>query len=219
MKSVLDIIQVCSDDHFWALTLHRPAWTYVKNISTSIRLAFRENIELSRLGAEVLEASLVGRTRAAGYDPRFEKLLEGRLRNTSDHGESRARAMYWRIVSEASRGNPEVALEYWLSSLGPPVENGDLAEVPVYLHAGHAEADVEKLSDEYLFLLTALVIHDGLQIEDLAEVLNVVLGRVRMTCQHLESLRILERNGPVFQIAPSWQPAVLRVLDQKQFAH
>gem|GEM_PF-6985568 len=218
LKSVLDIIQVCSDDHFWALTLHRPAWTYVKNISTSIRLALREKIELSGLGADVLEESLVRRTRAAGYDPRFEKLLQGRLRE-SDHSESRARVMYWRIVSEASRGNPEVALEYWLSSLGPPVQNGDLAEVPVYLHAGHAEADVEKLSDEYLFLLTALVIHDGLPIEDLAEVLNVVLGRVRMTCQHLESLRILERNGRVFQITPGWQPAVLRVLDQKQFAH
>lgn len=135
--------------------------------------------------------------------------------------------MYWRILWRASLGNPLVALEYWLSSLGPPTGNGGtavesedgLVPIPVYLFRHHGDADVEKMTDEDLFLLTALVVHDGLKLEDLSEVLNVPAPRVRVTCRQLESLGVVTQDGSRYLLAPSWQPGVLRVLGQRGFAH
>jgi hypothetical protein len=224
LQSVMNIVQSCSDDHFWVLTLHRPAWSYVNTVSASARIAFREHIELSRLEPEELGSSLLARTRAAGYAPRFETLLQrGRAQSDRETVEGKARAMYWRILWRVSLGNPLVALDYWLSNLGQPSSNGDdrnedgLVSLPVHAYQGHADTDVEKMTDEYLFLLTALVVHDGLQLEDLSRVLSVPANRIRVTCRHLESLGTLARDGSRYLLAPSWQPAVLRVLSQKGF--
>jgi hypothetical protein len=227
LQFALDIVQSCSDDHFWVLTLHRPAWSYVNAVSASAKLAFREHIELSRLEPEELGSHLLARARAAGYEPRFETLLQ-RAQPHSDREavENKARSMYWRILWRASLGNPQVALDYWLSGLGPPSGNGGsageskdgLVPIPVYLFRDHTDADMEKMTDDYLFLLTALVVHDGLKLEDLSEVLNVLAPRVRVTCRHLESLGILTRDGSRYLLAPNWQPAVLRALSQRGFA-
>jgi len=222
LEAVAGIVQACSDEHFWVLGLHRPAWSYIDGVSDNARLVFRQRIELPGLDANALESTLTARTRNAGYEPAFDKLLQrSQGRADDDKTAAKARSMYWRIVTQASQGNPDVALDFWLSSLGSavPADNGELATVPVYLALGHADTEVEKLSDHYLFLLTALVVHDGLKLADLADVLNLPVAETRSACQTLQSLNILEHQRTRFIIAPVWQPAVLRVLDRKNFAH
>ncbi len=218
-----NIIQACADEHFWVLTLHRPAWVYIDGVSAAMKLAFRERIELPALDADQLGDHLIATTRAAGLDPEFRSLLLGRRpqadKETLEH---KARRLYWRIVSQASFGNPRVVFDFWLSSLGAANEaagdDNGTRRVPVYLFAGHGDEEVESLSDEYLFLLTALLVHDGLKVDDLAEVLNVAISSVRVACQHLESLGIINDLKRRYVVTPGWQPTVARVLDRRNFA-
>ena len=225
LQTILSAIQACSDEHFWVLAFHRPAWTYINGISGSMEFWFRDQIDLTAFEPELLKENLLAHTRRAGYEPQFETLLEpGRFHSDPDTAKAKAQSIYWRILSQASLGNPWVALDCWLSILGAPSSEAErtsngITPVPVYLFPGHPDSEVENMPDEYLFVLTALVVHDGLKIDDLADALNVPVPRVRLSCQHLESLAILASDGPRFRLAPDWQPAVLRVLDRRSFAH
>lgn len=214
-----NIIQACADEHFWVLTLHRPAWVYIDGASAAMKLAFRERIELPGLDADQLGEHLVEATRSVGLDPEFRSLLLGkRPQADQDTLEHKARRLYWRIVSQQSLGNPRVMSEFWLSGLGvATAATGGMRQVPVYLFTGHGDNEVDGLSDEYLFLLTALIVHDGLSVDDLAEVLNTMSSRVRVACQHLESLGIIGEANRGYVIAPGWQPTVARVLDRRNF--
>ena len=233
ITSVLNIIQACSDVHFWVVSLHRPAWRYVEGVSSSVHL-FRDHIQLCELGPEQLSETLLARTEAAGLEARFDDLVNRRTAGDDEvKARKRATAAYWRILAETSLGNPQVALQFWLSSLGPlngsgneddgrlPGDTGANGKRPIRVHnfLGPSKEEVEKMSDDYLFVLTALVVHDGLGLEDLADVLNVPGKQLAVTCQHLESLGMLERTRRTYSISPRWQPVVLRCLDQRNFAH
>ncbi len=222
LQSVLHVIQTCSDDHFWVLSLHQPAWSYVDSVSVQSTIVFRDRIELKSLGPEALESSILAQTRNAGFEPDFKQLLPSSPSGPAlENTESKAQSMYWRVLAQTSHGNPGIALEYWLSSLGQAESgtNEDRRSVPVFLSPGHADKEVQAMSDEFLFLLTAIVIHDGLRIKELADVLNISVSKARTACQQLMSLNILERDSDRFIVSPSWQPMVLRVLDRKNFAH
>ena len=226
-----NIIQACADEHFWVLTLHRPAWVYIDGVSSAMKLASRERIELPALDADELGETLVDRARAAGFDPEFRSLLKGRRSHAdTEKLEHKARRLYWRLVSQASLGNPRVVADFWLASLGEA--NGDAPAttrkgdtkidrepLPVYLFAGHGDDEVERMSDEYLFLLSALVVHDGLKVEDLSDVLNVTRSKVRVACQHLESLGLINYIERRCLVTTQWQPTVARVLGRRNFAN
>ena len=223
LQAVMNIVQACSNEHFWVLALHRPAWSYIAGASDTTRLAFRQRIELTGLGADALDEAIASQTRNAGFEPRFDRLLHSsREPGSGENAEAKARSMYWRIIAQASQGNPLAAMDYWLMSLGASeaAANGEPAQVPVYLSASHSEEEIEALSDsdEYLFLLSALVVHDGLAVDDLARVLNVPKTQAQVNCQHLESLHILTHDDAGVLVAPSWQPAVMRVLSRRNFA-
>jgi hypothetical protein len=183
-----------------------------------MKLAFRERIELPPLDVDELGETLVARARAAGFDPEFRSLLKGRRPHADTETlEHKARRLYWRLVSQASLGNPRVVTDFWLASLGEA--NGDDKPLPVYLFTGHGDDEVEHMSDEYLFLLSALVVHDGLKVEDLADVLNVTRSRVRVACQHLESLGLINYVDRRCLVTTQWQPTVARVLGRRNFAN
>ena len=220
-----NIIQACADEHFWVLTLHRPAWIYIDGVSSAMKLASRERIELPPLDADELGETLVDRARATGFDPEFRSLLKGRRPHAdTEKLEHKARRLYWRLVSQASLGNPRVVADFWLASLGEangdaPDANGDRKPLPVYLFAGHGDDEVERMSDEYLFLLSALVVHDGLKVEDLSDVLNVTRSKVRVACQHLESLGLINCIERRCLVTTQWQPTVARVLGRRNLAN
>ena len=219
LETMLNIIQACGDKHFWVVTLHRPAAIYMRGLSASIQHALREQIELQPLTAEELDTSLMTRTESAGFEPRFKELLQRpSVGSDWEQNEAKARKIYWRVVAHASSGNPLVALDYWLSSLGAPNGKGGRA-LPVYLAPSHYDAEVENLSDDYMFSLSALVVHDGLTEQELSRVLNVSEPKAGATCLHLESLGIVHRQGDRFLVSAGWQLPVLRVLDRKSFAY
>ena len=83
----------------------------------------------------------------------------------------------------------------------------------------HSESEVEHLSDEYMFTLNALVVHDGLTAPEVSQVLNVPEPRARVTCLHLETLGMVQRDGDRFLVSSGWQSPVLRVLDRKSFSY
>ncbi|MCB9746367.1 MAG: hypothetical protein H6740_27570 [Alphaproteobacteria bacterium] len=223
LRAVLNIMQVTSDRHLWVTTYHGPTWAYLELLASRMGLdAYRCTVKVAPLSSDRLGQWLTERTHQAGLDPRYEGLIRAnRLGGDPALALQRTRSAYFRLLTDAAQGNPHVALEYWLSSL-TPVEDLDpedgLMPVEVRLFTPPSAETLEQLSDHELFVLTGLVIHDGLPTEALSDVLNLPLGRVRACCDRLQALRIV-RPDPVnsLNLSASWRPVVLRHLRQKHF--
>ena len=80
---------------------------------------------------------------------------------------------------------------------------------------------MEQGGEHALFVLAALVVHDGLDVKDLVRVLNLHESVCRATCRRLEGLGVLRSDDADehYDIQMSWAPAVYRHLRQKHLLH
>ncbi len=217
---VLRVMQACSEEHLWICGVHGATWGYLAGVTSSVNLeAFRCAVVLEGLSAAVLGDWVTRRVQAAGYRLRFDDLLPaGAALADREQAVARAERAYWRLLVDASKGNPEIAWTYVLGSLCCASASGD---VGASMFSSPGVAALEKLPDLDLFVLTAVVMHDELDTDSVAEVLNAPLGKVQEACRHLEGLDVLAgaRDGSGWSVDPAWWPAVLRLLRQKHFLY
>ena len=129
--------------------------------------------------------------------------------------EARARDAFWRLLTDASTGNPKIALAYWLDALRWHEQGVALALV-----RPPAAADLQDVPDRDLFVLSAVLMHDGLDVAAAAAVLNLPASICRASCRHLEARGVFEEDvDERYRVALRWMPAVTRVLRQKHFLH
>ncbi len=217
LRTILRTLRDASERHFWVVSFHAPAWSYLEGVAVDVNLdLFRRHLRLPPLASDELAAWLVERTRRAGFEPDFTRLAREGLRSSDPRRDvDRATSAYWHLLTDASTGNPAIAQGFWLDSL---CRGRSAAEVTVKLFAEPAVGEVESLRDGELFVLTALLLHGALADDDLSESLNLPAAAVHASCRHLETLGML-RRGDAYSIAPAWRPAVERVLRQKHFLH
>ena len=218
MRALLDVMQRTAGTHFWVCTMHEHTWHTLRGTPAAVSLAMvREAVTLEPLSANELSTWIVDVAQHAGYDITFEGLRAAGRGEDDPRAAGKERSAYWRLLAEASQGNPGVAKHFWITSLAP-VSSGSL---DVALFAAPTVTDLGGLSDDALFVLAALVVHDGLDIDQLATVLNAPRGRVRATCRRLRSSGVLTGNAEAtaFRVSMSWLPAVERLLRQKSFLY
>ena len=161
---------------------------------------------------------LLGQTRSAGFSPRFDGLLQRPAR-----GPDRLRILerteraYWRLLTEASQGNPTVAARLWVDGLRA-TEAANILDVGV--PQAHDSQEIESLEDPELFILTAIILHEDLDAPSLSKVLNMPEPIVRAACRGLEQLTLItETASGRYKVRISWLPAVERHLRRRSFLH
>ena len=222
MRAVLIAMQASSAHHFWLCGFHGPAFSFLDGVRAVSHLAvFRARIHLDPIAPGALRSWLEGATAAAGPAPRYDVLLQRPAEGTNrTRMLARTSQAYWRLMAEASQGNPDVALQYWLEGLRAPDTAAENA-VDVGLFQAPDTQDLEALGDGALFALTALIIHDGATLDELHATLNLPEGEVRGTCRSLEAMGIIadEDLDETYEVTNRWLPAVERLLRRKSFLH
>lgn len=216
LNDVLVVLRRTAHHHFWVVTCHGPTWNYLAGVRERVPLAaFQAVIRLEALAPEPLAAWLLARTEAAGLRPDFSGLSNAAtLGGEPTLALQRATTAYWRLLTDTSEGNPQVAFELFLSSL---YGGRGASPLGVGLPPVHGQETLDALADSDLFVLAALIVHDGLTLQILTDVLNVPPERVRATCSTLLTQGVLtaaETEAPWY-VAPGWRPAVHRLLRQK----
>ncbi len=250
LRRVLEVLQVTAEEHFWLTTFHLPTWSYLEGVPELVNLGvFSHVLPLQEFRAEQLRDWLEGRCRVAGCRLRFEPLVAPALIGAdSERALHRTTDAFWRLLADASMGNPHVALHYWLdglhdghalpaprqtladseearaedSSTETPVDESaqePIRDAAVGLFEAPTREDTENLRADELFVLSALVVHDGLGAEQLSQVLNMPPARLRSVCRHLEGRGLLDGDdaGVHYSIDLAWRPAILRLLHSKHF--
>ncbi len=220
LRQVLTVMHAASERHFWACGFHGETWAWLEGVRGAVNLGvFRKRVRVRELDDGRLRDWLEARCRAAGRTPRYDHLATTGLGSVDPaRAEERARTAYWRLLADASRGNPRVAHTAWLTSLR---QGEDETTVSVVLFEQRDASMLDEAGDMALFLLAALVVHDGLPVDLLASALNISVGEVRALCRRLQGLGVLSGDSldRYYKVVPEWSAVVDRRLRQKHLLH
>jgi hypothetical protein len=221
LRAVLGVMHATSQQHFWICGLHAPSFWYLSRLQASVNLTvFRTTIHMPRVGARELGDWLDARCVEASARPSFSRLVtRSPLGGDPERALQRARDAYWRLLTDTAQGNPRIAFRYWLDSLR--VGEAADGEVVVTMFKAPAPSDLTDARDMDLFVLTAILVHDGVTVTEQARILNLPEGMCRSSCRAMEARGVLEWSGEneQYRVVPEWQPAVERLLRQKYFLH
>jgi len=216
LYDVLVVMRETGGRHFWVVTCHGPTWNFLHGVRDRIPLSvFRATLRLEPVRPESLCAWLEERTRAAGLEPSYGSLSQaGTLGSDPALAIQRATVAYWRLLADFAEGNPEVAEALWLESLRRGRQPGTAS---IVLPVLPSTEQIDDLTATDLFVLAALITHDGLPTQALIEVLNLSVDRVRSACRHLlaEGVLTVARAGAPLYVKPLWRPPIHRLLRQK----
>ncbi len=218
LRAVLQVLHATSDEHFWICSFHGPTWSYLRGVPAVFDPAYFERVHtIEPIGPEDLGRWLGTTAQQAELELSFDELA-GIGPNTLEAPRLRARAQaaYWRLLADSSAGNPQVARCLWLA--GASLEGQRLG---MGLFDAPQTTQLQDLSDNELFVLTAVVVHDQLGVDELARALNLPRSGVRTACQRLVARGMLASDGfedrSMYRLELPWIPAVERHLRNKNF--
>ncbi|HJN77776.1 MAG TPA: hypothetical protein QGF58_27910 [Myxococcota bacterium] len=213
MRALLDVIGE-SSRHFWLACFHKPSWAYLSRLDRLLKIhLIRDIVELPPLEESALQKLTQDRTDAAGYELDFGGLVRRGALSGDVEGElERATRAFYRVLGEASYGNPAVALQLWSESLSPTTDK----TLQVRLGAAVQETRADDLAEPELFTLAALRMQEALSEPELAKVNNVSAAAVRSSLQVLAAKGLVARGHLENWEVPLRQlPCVTRTLVHK----
>ncbi|MEN8244782.1 MAG: ATP-binding protein [Thermodesulfobacteriota bacterium] len=118
MDRVADMVRAVEAPVFWFFTLDWAAWQYISRVRDST-LFLSGVIKMPLWSEEEIRALIELRSNHAGIEPDFSELVLPRQFEDVEHEtmEDRNRFGYYRILWNASDGNPLVSLYLWADSL------------------------------------------------------------------------------------------------------
>ena len=210
MRALFEIVGRLGEKYFWLLTFHLPAWAYLSRLQRLLKVhLFHHVLEVPSMTESQLRQLVVGRTQAAGFRVDFNALVRGGALSGDVDGElERATVAFFRVLAEASLGNPAVAMRLWAESL-KVTEQG---VVQVRMGKALREDLAEGLGEPELFLLSAIRMQDGLSEGELASVNNMNAAAVRSSLQVLRGRGFLERGRIRLRVNLRQQARITRTL-------
>ena len=118
-RELIYVLNAASTTRCWLLVMHRPAWNFLSRLGDLINLSvFRTVRVLPGFSEDALRMLCVGRVKALGYRLDFTDIVRRNVLGADPAVElDRAISVFFRLLKEASAGNPEVALSLWAKSL------------------------------------------------------------------------------------------------------
>ena len=200
-RDFLKMINETSREVLWVLLMDSPAATL---LDTMLDLFdhFSHTFELKPLDEEQLEAMVLNRHRVSGFELDYEA-PNIRLLYRTRHPLAASEALrnphrdYFKRLHGLSRGNPLLALLYWLRSIHPDMSSD------TKLHVMPIEDEslplVDSLTLRKKLILALLLQHGSLTPEHLYKILDIPAEQVRIELEHLGRLGFIELIGGTSQ--------------------
>lgn len=210
-EALVQLVTYTSERVFWILAFNRFAWNFINHSRRKVHY-FRKLLSLPAWSAEELQDLIVRRNKRAGLTVRFaDALLDEDRSTTGDLELLEGAEGYFRLLRDASGGNPRVATFLWLRSLRPVTGE----ELRVELFREESTEPLLKMDDELLYALAAVCQHENLSVDELRRVLNVPADFAGFAVRFLSEYGYLEpkhTDPRRVTLAPRLYQQVLHVL-------
>lgn len=205
----------------WVCAFSENGWRYLRAAEAGQNL-FSRLVELRGWSEEEVAELVDSRMRRAGLPLDFGGLLEGAGPQAELAGPARQRALerareeYFRLLWDATDGNPRLVAHFWLRSLQRDEKTKKLT---VRLFDAPDPAILDQLHDESRFLLAAVVVHEDLSAGEASMVLRWPVARCAALLDTLAARGFLseEKDRPGrFRIHVHYFRTVLRHLRRRR---
>jgi hypothetical protein len=218
LDTLLRIVTLTDEHHFWALSFNVFAWNYVNRVR-SREFMFAEILEISPWSSDEIRSLVETRHAQTGYTMSFSELvvdMEEAQDGTVDI--VKTSQGYFKYLHEISGGNPRLAMIYWVRSLR--LKEGDNKRLEVSLFKQPQTDDIEALEDGHWFVLTAIAQHGELNAVEVAEITNLEVAFCALAFNFFEGrgVTLPLPNGRV-RIAPLYFKQIIRYLKNSNFLY
>lgn len=220
-RALAEIAGRTQDRLVWVCAFSENGWRYLRAAEAGQNL-FSRLVELRGWGEEEVAELVESRMRRAGLALDFAGLLEGTGAQAELAGPARQRALerareeYFRLLWDATDGNPRLVSHFWLRSLQRDEKSHELT---VRLFDAPDGSTLDQLHDESRFLLAAVVVHEDLSAGEAAMVLRWPVARCAALLDTLAARGILSEDADRpgrFRIDVHYFRTVLRHLRRRR---
>ena len=219
MNTLFEIMSATCKNVFWIATSTIYCWNYLTK-SISIQDFFTNQIEMKSFSKEQIANVIWKRNRISGFNIRFlvedEIVDDKKFQKLNEEQQQKyLKEKFFDDLNAFSKSNVSLALMFWLMS----TRDVDEHTITIGKFNQPNLNFLNVLSTDKIYILLALVLHDGLNAKEISEVLN----ENRESCTHtLFSLRkdgIIVYNDDQFMINTVVYRSVIGLLKAKNLIH
>ena len=219
IRIFIELLTRTNENIFWLMTINQYSYQYLIK-TTGIDDCFSYNIQLRPLRPEQVTSLVFKRHRVSGfsviYKPhKFDRKNAKFKKMSEEEQQQYLEAEYVTNLNQIVGGNASLALIYWLRSITEI--KGDV----MYIRSLKVvdTSFLLKLSDEKLFSLHAMLLHDGITISDHAEIFNQSVKKSKLNILPLYDDGIIIYKDSRFYVNPLLFRQVVNLLTDKNLIH
>jgi hypothetical protein len=218
-KHMLEIVTSTSKNILWILTCNTFAWNYLDKV-VGIKDFFIFNIHMTGLTERTLKEIILLRHNISGYDvtylssPALEK--QKAFKKLDDKEKQMfLEKEYFENLHKIASNNIGIALFLWLRS----IKNADEEEIKISSDVELDFSFLKELSDQKLFSIMALILHDGLSLEEHSVIFNLSLKSSRLLFATLLDDGIIFLKDTSYKVNFQLYKPLVNLLKSKNILH
>ena len=188
--ALVELVNRTGSRVFWVLSFNDYAWSFL-NAAHGGRAYFRQVRHMKRWTTDELRDLIGRRTEKAGYELSFDaSLMDDERRELGEFQLIEGADGFFRLLWEASRGNPRAASSLWLNALSYRGRN----QLRVRLFSSARTNALSRASDDVFFALAAIAQHENLSAKELQATLNTDPGFLNFALRFLTEYEVVGKK-------------------------
>ena len=211
----INMINLYTKNIFWMISFNKYSWLYLDRAFG--RTAFFRNIyEMNGWNDEKIKELILKRHQLTNYKLSYDLLINATRSQDEIDRYSSVESKFFKLLWELSRGNPRAALHLWITALSYKSNQAFNVNIPKELDF----TNLEKLSDELMFVMATILKHENLTIKELEATTCFSKGIVRNAIKvGIEKKFIYRDERQRFMIDIASQYNLIRYLRLKNFLY
>ncbi|MDX1692317.1 MAG: AAA family ATPase [Ketobacteraceae bacterium] len=213
-KMLQNLISAKLQNIFWIVAINQQSWIYLNDVF-SRTYQFSNRINIQRWTQQEIRELILNRHRASRRRLKYDELL---LASTA-HSETATRAAESRCFSllwDQSAGIPAVALSIWVNAARHPGKG----QIEMGIPERPSSSVMLELTDDYLFVYSALIIHETLNTQQAQAVTHLSEPIVRRALKlGMDQGFVIRKDRGRYTINSLWYIQLCQLLRRKNFLH
>ncbi|MEQ8245208.1 hypothetical protein [Fulvivirga sp.] len=219
IKLLTELISLTRDSVHWIIGCTQYAYNYLEK-TISISDHFSYNIPLEDLSSQEIVKMIEKRHRVSGYnlifEPSLEDLKNKKYKGLNEKGKQEyLKEEFFTQLNKIAKSNISIALIYWLRSTKHTSENA----IEIGSISSMDFSFLKTLSNQKLFLLTMLLLNDGMTEDEFILATNYSVQKNRSIIYPLFEDGVVIKKDDVFYINPLLYRQSVNLLMSKNIVH
>ncbi len=215
-KALLEVLNTKLENIFFCISFNRYSWNYL-NASFGKNQSFRNIKSLQPLSDGDIRKIIMKRHNKCEYGLSCLNIMKAVGGKFASESQEIIEEQFFRLLWEQSLGNPRVSISNWLSSLKYDGRNKFYLGLP---QDDDLSTILDKLSEDALFALAAIVKHENLSVKEVMEITHLSEGAVRYAIKFgIDNKILVMKDKLTYTLKTRFQNSLIKYLEKKNLVY